>query len=128
MVIAVLWIVAAITIPNLPVFLEANRMARSQKNAMALADLSLAAKNTGCPALGSRSEAVLSLINGFTVMNPAATNVAIRFQAKYLTPSELAAAAEFLTYDGKSLIYVPAGGQPTNLEEKAETGNLKPES
>lgn len=114
-VIAVLWIVAVIALPNLPVLIEANRMAKSQKNAMELVNLSLAAKNSGCRPWSSRSDAVRGLIEGFAVTNPAATNIVIRFQAKYLTPEELAAAAKFLTYDGKSLIYVPGGGQPTNL-------------
>ncbi len=114
-VIAVLWVIAVITIPNLPVLIEGSRMAKSQKNAMVLVNLSLAAKNSGYRPWSNRSEAVSSLIHGFAVTNPAATNIVIRFQAKYLTPEELAAAMQYLTYDGKSLLYIPSGGQPTNL-------------
>jgi len=115
-VIAVLWIVAVVAIPNLPVLIEGRRMARSQRNAMALAELSLAAKSSGHPGWTSRSDAVRALLTGVAVTNPAATNVVIRFQSPPLTSDELEAATEYLTSDGKTLIYVPGGGQPTKIE------------
>jgi type II secretory pathway pseudopilin PulG len=114
-VIAVLWIVAVVAIPNLPVLVEGRRMARSQRNAMALAELSLAAKSSGHPGWSNRSEAVRELLSGVAVTNPAATNIVIRFQSASLTAEELQAAAEYLSSDGKTLIYIPNGGQPTNF-------------
>lgn len=114
-VIAVLWIIAVITIPNLPVFIEANRMAKSQRSAMSLANLALAARNSGYPGWDNRSAAIAGLINGFAVTNPADANTGIRFQSRFLTPEERSAAAAYLILDGRSLIYVPSGGQPTNL-------------
>ncbi len=114
-VIAVLWIIAVVAIPNLPVLIEGRRIAGSQRNAMALAELSLAAKSSGHPGWADRSEAVRGLLDGVSVTNPAATNIVIRFQSDELTAGELEAAAEYLTSDGKGLIYVPGGGQPTNL-------------
>jgi type II secretory pathway pseudopilin PulG len=114
-VIAVLWMIAVLTIPNLPVLIEANRMARSQRTAMSLANLALAARNSGYPGWDNRSAAITGLINGFTVTNPAAPSIEIRFQSRFLTSEERAAAAAYLSLDGKNLIYVPAGGQPTNL-------------
>lgn len=119
-VIAVMWIVAVITIPNLPVLIEGNRMAKSQRTAMALANLALAARNSGYPGWEDRSAAIAGLVNGFAVTNPADPSIGIRFQSRFLTPEERASAAAYLTYDGKSLVYVPGGGQPTNLEEKPE--------
>lgn len=114
-VIAVLWIIAVITIPNLPVLIEANRMAKSQRTAMALANLALAARNSGHPGWDNRSDAIKELVNGFTVTNPADQSIEIRFQSRFFTLEERAAAAAYLTCDGGGLIYVPAGGQPTNL-------------
>ncbi len=114
-IIAVVWLISVIAIPNIPGLIETTRAAKSQRSAMALASLSLAAKNSGCIPSGTRSAAVLDLIGGISVTNPAATNIVIRFQAKEMTPEELAAAVQFLMFDGYSLIYVPGGGQPTNL-------------
>jgi len=114
-VIAVLWIIAVITIPNLPVLLEAKRVGKIQKDAMALATLALAARNSGYPGWDTRSAAVRGLLNGVAVTNPAATNIVIRFQAKQMTAEEQAAAAAYLMSDGTNLVYVPGGGQSTNL-------------
>jgi len=114
-VIAVLWVIAVVTIPNLPVLIEANRMAKSQRTAMALANLALAARNSGYPGWENRSAAITGLINGFAVTNPADPSIEIRFQSRFLTSEERASAAAYLTMDGKGLIYVPGGGQPTNL-------------
>ena len=114
-VIAIVWIVAVIAIPNLPIFLEAHRMAKSQRTAMSLSSLALAARNSGYSGWGSRSEAVRGLLNGVAVTNPADNRIVIRFQSKFLTPEERAAAAAYLTFDGTTLIYVPGGGQATNL-------------
>ncbi|MEI6280101.1 MAG: type II secretion system protein [Verrucomicrobiae bacterium] len=113
--IAVLWVVAVITIPNLPVLIDANRMARSQRAAMSLSSLALAAKNSGHPGWRNRSDAVRDLINGVAVTNPADPRIAIRFQSKIFTSYELASAMAFLTSDGTTLLYVPTGGQSTNL-------------
>jgi len=114
-VIAILWIVAVIAIPNLPVLIEGHRMAKSQKAAMSLASLAQAVRGSGHPGWSNRSEAVRALINGLQVTNPADPTIAIRFQARFLTVEERAAAAEYLMGDGTNLIYVPGGGQPTNL-------------
>ena len=113
-VIAVLWIIAVIAIPNLPVLIEASRMAKSQREAMAFADLSRAARNSGYPGWSNRSDALRGLLSGVSVTNPADERIVIRFQNKALTSQELSAAAAYLTSDGTTLIYVPAGGQPTN--------------
>jgi type II secretory pathway pseudopilin PulG len=113
-VIAVISIIAVIAIPNLSVFLEAKRTGKIQKDAMALATLSLAARSSGYPGWNTRSAAIRDLIDGVSVTNPAATNIVIRFQAKRMTAEEQAAVAAYLMSDGTNLIYVPAGGQPTN--------------
>lgn len=114
-VIAILWVVAVIAIPNLPVLIEGHRMAKSQKAAMSLAGLAQAARGSGYPGWSNRSEAVRSLINGVVVTNPADPAIEIRFQARFLTSEERAAAAEYLMGDGTNLIYIPGGGQGTNL-------------
>lgn len=114
-VIAILWTIAVIAIPNLPVLIEANRMAKSQKAAISLASLAQAARNSGHPGWSNRDVAVRGLQNGVAVTNPADTNIVIRFQARFLTADERSAAAEYLTSDGTNLIYVPGGSQPTNL-------------
>ena len=114
-VIAVLWVIAVIAIPNLPVLIEAHRMGKSQRTAMSLATLSLAAKNSGHPGWSNRSDAVRELLAGVSVTNPADPRIAIRFQGNVLTSEECAAAAVYLTFDGTTLIYVPDGGQPTGL-------------
>ena len=113
--IAVLWIIAVIAIPNLPLLTDMNRMAKSQQTAMSLATLSLAVKNTGHPGWSNRSDAVRNLLAGVSVTNPADPRIVIRFQSNVLTPEECAAAAAYLTFDGTTLVYMPDGGQPTNL-------------
>ena len=114
-VIAILWIVAVIAIPNLPVLIVANRMAKSQRTALSLSNLALAARNSGHPGWGSRAAAVRDLLAGVSVTNSADPRIVIRFQSKVLTSQERAAAAAYLTSDGTTLIYVPGGGQPTDL-------------
>jgi len=114
-VIAVLWILAVLVISNFPVLLEANRMAKGQQAAMSLASLALAARNSGHPGWANRSDAVLDLLNGVSVTNPADPRIVIRFQGKILTSQECANAISYLSSDGKILIYVPSGGQATNL-------------
>ncbi len=114
-VIAVLWVVAVIAIPNLPVLLEGHRMGKSQRAAMSLATLSLAAKNSGHPGWSNRADAVRDLLAGVSVTNPADPSIVIRFQSSLLTSEERAAAMAYLTFDGTTLIYVPNGVQLTNL-------------
>lgn len=114
-VIAILWVIAVVTIPNLPVLIEAHRMAKSQKAAMSLASLAQAARNSGHPGWPTRDLAVRGLINGVAVTNPADINIVIRFQSRFLTADERAAALAYLTGDGTNLIYVPGGGQGTNF-------------
>ncbi len=114
-VIAILWVIAVIAIPNLPVLIEGHQIAKSQKAAISLASLAQAVRSSGYPGWGNRSDAIRSLINGVEVTNPAEPTIAIRFQARFLTAEERAAAAEYLMGDGTNLIYVPGGGQGTNL-------------
>lgn len=114
-VIAVLWVIAVIAIPNLPVLIEAHRMGKSQRAAMSLATLSLAAKNSGHPGWINRADAVRDLLAGVSVTNPADPSIVIRFQSSLLTSEECDAAMAYLTFDGTTLIYVPNGVQFTNL-------------
>lgn len=113
-VIAVIAVIASIAIPNIGNVVRSANSSRDIRNAQALAEMSAAARGAGHPGWPTKSDAIAELVAGFEVTNPVDHSIVIHFRIDIISPENQAKASAYLTSDGKSLIYVPDGGQPTN--------------
>jgi prepilin-type N-terminal cleavage/methylation domain-containing protein len=113
-VIAVIAILAAAAIPGVANIVRNANSSRDQRNAQSLAQMSSAVRAAGHPGWPSKHEAIAALVTGVDVTNAADQNIVFQFHVDTITPENQAQASAYLSSDGASLIYVPAGGQPTN--------------
>ncbi|MCX6969532.1 MAG: prepilin-type N-terminal cleavage/methylation domain-containing protein [Verrucomicrobia bacterium] len=113
-VIAVIAIVAAIAVPNIANIVRSANVSRDQRNAQALAEMASAVRSAGYSGWPTKSEAIAALVTGIAVTNPVDLTLVMRFQMGVISPENQVKAAAYLASDGKTLIYVPDGGQPTN--------------
>ncbi len=113
-VIAVIAIVASVAVPNIANIVRSANSSRDQRNAQALAEMASAVRSAGYPGWPTKAEAIAALVTGIAVTNPVDLTLVMRFQMGAIAPENQAKAAAYLASDGKTLIYVPAGGQPTN--------------
>lgn len=113
-VIAVIAIVAAIAVPNIANIVRSANSSRDQRNAQALAEMASAVRSAGYPGWSTKSEAIAALVTGIAVTNPVDLTLVMRFHLDTISPENQAKASAYLASDGKTLIYVPDGGQPTN--------------
>jgi type IV pilus assembly protein PilA len=113
-VIAVIAVIAAIAIPNIANIVRGANDSRDLRNAQALAEMASAARGAGHPGWPTKSDAITELVAGIQVTNPVDQTIVIHFRVDTVSPENQAKASVYLTSDGKSLIYVPSGGQPTN--------------
>ena len=113
-VIAVIAILASIAVPNIANIVRSANSSRDMRNAQSLAQMCSAARAAGHPGWPTKAEAMTALVAGIQVTNPVDHSLVIQFRVDTVTPENQAKAAAYLTCDGFSLIYVPAGGQPTN--------------
>lgn len=114
-VIAVIAIIATIALPSIANIVNSVNSSRDLRNAQSLASLAAAARSAGHPGWPTKSEAIAALVNGTAVTNVADSSLVIQFRMDTITPEDQAKAAAYLSGDGLSLIYIPAGGQSTNL-------------
>ena len=113
-VIAVIAILAAVAIPGVANIVRNANSSRDQRNAQSLAQMSSAARAAGHPGWPTKQEAIAALVAGVEVTNQADHSIVFQFHVDTITPENQTQASVFLSSDGASLIYVPAGGQPTN--------------
>jgi type IV pilus assembly protein PilA len=113
-VIAVIAVIAAIAIPNISRVVGMVASSRDLKNAQTLAGLAAAARSAGHPGWSTKSNAISSIVGGLSVTNSADPSLIIQFRMDSISPEDQAKASAYLSSDGFSLIYTPAGGQPTN--------------
>ena len=113
-VIAVIAVIATIAIPNVANIVGSVNKARDQRNAQALASLATAARSAGYPGWPTKADAIAGLVGGIAVTNPVDSSLVIQFRMDTITPEDQAKASVYLSGDGLSLVYSPAGGQPTN--------------
>lgn len=113
-VVAVIAIVASIAIPNIANIVRSANNSRDLRNAQALAQMASAVRSAGHPGWPTKSAAITELVEGIEVTNPVDHSIVIHFRVDTISPENQAKASAYLASDGKSLIYVPNGGQPTN--------------
>ena len=113
-VIAVIAVIASIAVPNIANIVNGANSSRDRRNAQSLAQISSAARAAGHPGWATKTEAISALSDGVILTNPVDHSVVFQFHVDALTEENKANAAAYLSSDGASLIYVPAGGQPTN--------------
>jgi len=115
-VIAVIAILAAVAIPTIRYTMDRAAESTDRRNAQHFSEMSSAVRSAGYPGWPTKSEAISALVAGINVTNPADPSLVIRFRLETMTPENQAKAAAYLASDGASLIYIPSGGQPTNLQ------------
>ena len=113
-VIAVIAIIASIAVPNIANIVRSANSSRDQRNAQALAEMASAVRSAGYPGWPTKSEAIAAIVTGIAVTNPVDLTLVMRFHLDTISPENQDKASAYLTSDGKTLIYVPDGGQPTN--------------
>ncbi len=112
--IAVIAIIASIAIPNIANIVHSANSSRDQRNAQALAEMASAVRSAGYAGWPTKSEAIAALVTGIAVTNPVDLSLVMRFHLDTISPENQVKASAYLASDGKTLIYVPDGGQPTN--------------
>ncbi len=114
-VIAVIAFIAAIALPSIANIVGRVNDTRDLRNAQSLAALASAARSAGHPGWSTKAAAISDLVAGVAVTNVADSSIVIQFRMDTITPEDQAKASVYLSSDGLSLLYVPSGGQPTNL-------------
>jgi len=113
-VIAVLAIIAAIAVTNISNILAGVNKTRDQRNAQSLSDLVSSARGAGHPGWPTKADAISALASGIAVTNVADPSIVFHFRLDAISAEDQGRASAYLSSDGASLLYVPAGGQPTN--------------
>lgn len=113
--IVIIAIIAAMAIPNIPGIINSVNRSRDKRNAQTLAGMAAGARALGYPPWPTKTAAIADLTAGFTVTNPPGSGNLVDFHVDTMTPEDQAKAAAYLDTEGGNLIYVPEGGQSTNL-------------
>ena len=114
-VIAVIAIMASIAIPGISGIIGSVNRGRDQRNAQTLAGLASEARGYGHAPWATKSAAIEDLTTGFSMTNSQGPSYIVTFRLDTMTTEDKARAAAYLDSNGQTLIYVPSGGQSTNL-------------
>ena len=114
-VIAVIAIMASIAIPGISGIIGSVNRGRDQRNAQTLAGLASEARGYGHEPWATKSAAIEDLTTGFSMTNSQGPSYIVTFRLDTMSTEDKARAAAYLDSNGQTLIYVPSGGQSTNL-------------